>query len=175
MTHDDIIEIENDSMAKNGDESKKRRLLIGKNVDKKLQPDLSYSTLEPIRSQLNSIIADATLQMSLQDELEKSHQLQSFNTTTLTVPNTSLNTDQLGNSLKNVLSAQAGEILTVNGNLLNGVLLTMNRGGLPPKNMLSNPAVSLGDMNLNLNNCGPTTTQPIFIADLMGNSNIRSV
>ena len=98
-------------------------------MDKKQQPDLSYSTLEPIRGQLNSIIADAAHQMNMQDELEKSidSQFKNINATD------AINTATSNLVMTNGVNGNYNEILTLNGSVMNGVILTMN----PNKNVLN--------------------------------------
>jgi hypothetical protein len=183
---DCVIEIEKDSaLVEVGTENKKQRLLIGKNIEKK--PDLSYSTLEPVRSQLNSIIADATQQMKLQDELEMKElknaaAAAATAAATITIPN--VNNENITKILPS--ACQNGEILTVNGNLMNGVILTMNRNNLPNTNIINPLPTNTAPLNIITPVCNNMTNvvsannnlvnltnsnvngQPIFLTDFMG-------
>lgn len=168
------MEIENESETI-GPQNKKRRLLIGKNVEK--LPDISYSTLEPVRSQLNSIIADATQQMKMHDELE---QLKNVASSTESSTQSSLE-----NKTK-TLPVPSGEILTVNGNLMNGVILTMNNN-LANKTLINSMSANTSPLNIitpvctnnmsnnNLINFGNSNVngQPIFVSDFIGGSHLN--
>ena len=168
------MEIENESETI-GPQNKKRRLLIGKNVEK--LPDISYSTLEPVRSQLNSIIADATQQMKMHDELE---QLKNVASSTESSTQSSLE-----NKTK-TLPVPSGEILTVNGNLMNGVILTMNNN-LANKTLINSMSANTSPLNIitpvctnnmsnnNLINFGNPNVngQPIFVSDFIGGSHLN--